>query len=117
MDRLLMYHNPVCSQSRGVDEILRERGVDYEVIRYLDNPLSREDFERILTLLPNEPAELVRKDKRFQELGLNEADYQTPEQVIDVLLAHPELMQRPIIIRGNRAVLARPSEKALELLD
>lgn len=112
-----MYHNPVCSQSRGADEILRERGVDREVIHYLDSPLSRKDFERILTLLPNEPAELVRKDKRFQELGLNEADYQTPEQVIDVLLAHPELMQRPIIIRGNRAVLARPSEKVLELLD
>jgi arsenate reductase (glutaredoxin) len=117
VDRLLMYHNPVCTQSRGVEEILRERGVDCEVIRYLDNPLSREDFERILTLLPNESAELVRKDERFRELGLNEADYQTSEQVIEVLLAHPELMQRPIIIRGDRAVLARPSEKVLELLD
>jgi arsenate reductase len=112
-----MYHNPVCTQSRGVEEILRERGVDCEVIRYLDSPLSREDIERILTLLPNEPAELVRKDERFRELGLNEADYQTPEQVIEVLLAHPELMQRPIIIRGDRAVLARPSEKVLDLLD
>ena len=112
-----MYHNPVCIQSRGVEEILRERGVDCEIVRYLDSPLSHEDFERILTLLPNEPSELVRKDERFQELGLNEADYQTPEQVIDVLLAHPELMQRPIIIRGNRAVLARPSEKVFELLD
>lgn len=117
MDRMLMYHNPVCSQSRGADEILRERGVDCEVINYLDSPLSRGDFERILSLLPSEPAELVRKDKRFQELGLNEANYQTPEQVIDVLLVYPELMERPIIIRGDRAVLARPSEKVLELLD
>jgi arsenate reductase len=117
MDGLLVYHNPVCGQSRGAEEILRDRGVAYQVIRYLDHPLSREDFERILALLPNEPADLVRKDKRFQELGLNEADYQTPEQVIDVLLVHPELMQRPIIIRGDRAVLARPSEKVLELLD
>lgn len=117
MDRLVMYHNPACSQSRGVDEILRERGVDCKVICYLDSPLSRDDFERILSLLPNEPAELVRKDKRFHELGLNEADYQTQEQVIDVLLGHPELMQRPIVIRGNRAVVARPSEKVLELLD
>jgi arsenate reductase len=117
MDRLHMYHNPACGQSRRADEILRERGVDCEVIRYLDNPLSREDFERILTVLPNDPAEVVRKDKRFQELGLNESDYQTPEQVIDVLLAHPELMERPIIVWGDRAVLARPAEKVLELLD
>ena len=68
-------------------------------------------------MLPNPPSDLVRKDKNFNELGLNEADYQTREQVIDLLLEHPVLMQRPIIVRGDRAVLARPSEKVLELLD
>jgi arsenate reductase len=57
----------------------------------------------------------VRKDKNFTALGLDEADYQTREQVIDVLLAHPILMQRPIIIHGDRAVIARPAEKVLEL--
>lgn len=84
---------------------------------YLKNPLSRADFERFLTLLPNPAAELVRKDKRFKALELNEADYTTPETVIAVLLEHPELMQRPIIIRGERAVLARPGEMVEELLD
>ena len=84
---------------------------------YLKNPLSRTDFERFLTLLPNPAAELVRKDKRFKELQLNEADYTTPETVVAVLLEHPELMQRPIIIRGERAVLARPGEVVEELLD
>ncbi len=63
------------------------------------------------------PADLVRKDKNFKELGLNEADYQTREHVIALLLEHPVLMQRPVIIKGERAVLARPSEKVLELLD
>ena len=84
---------------------------------YLKDPLSRADFERFLTLLPNPAAELVRKDKRFKALELNEADYTTPETVIAVLLEHPELMQRPIIIRGERAVLARPGEMVEELLD
>ncbi|MCE2485308.1 MAG: hypothetical protein J4F42_07330 [Desulfurellaceae bacterium] len=84
---------------------------------YLKNPLSRADFERFLTLLPNPAAELVRKDKRFKALELNEADYTTPETVVAVLLEHPELMQRPIIIRGERAVLARPGEMVEELLD
>ena len=84
---------------------------------YLKNPLSRADFERFLTLLPNPAAELVRKDKRFKELQLNEADYTTSETVVAVLLEHPELMQRPIIIRGERAVLARPGEMVEELLD
>jgi arsenate reductase len=75
------------------------------------------DLEKILDMLPGPPAELVRKDKRFDELGLVETDYQTREQVIDLLLEHPVLMQRPVIIRGNRAIIARPSAKVLELLD
>lgn len=100
-----------------MQDILRERGVEFDVIRYLDNPPSRSDFERFLDLLADPPADLVRKDKRFKELNLNEADYQSREQVIDLLLEHPELMQRPIIVRGDRAVLARPSDKVLELLD
>lgn len=79
--------------------------------------MTRADYERFLTLLPNPPADLVRKDKRFKELGLNEADYTTPEAVVKILLEHPELMQRPIIIRGDRAVLARPGEMVKELLD
>jgi arsenate reductase len=98
-------------------ELLRERGVEFDVIEYLKRPLDRATLERFLDLLPDPPAELVRKDKRFKELGLDPAGYVTREQVVAVLLAHPELMQRPVVIRGDRAVLARPSEKVLTLLD
>jgi len=97
-------------------DILRERGVEFDVIEYLKNPLTRTDLERFLELLPDPPADLVRKDKHFEELGLNAADYTTREAVIRVLLDHPRLMQRPIIVRGQRAVLARPSDKVLALL-
>jgi arsenate reductase len=97
--------------------ILRERGVEFDVIRYLDEPLSREVLEGLLDRLSEPPSALVRKDKRFAELGLDEDQYQTREAVVDVLLAHPELMQRPIIVRGERAVIGRPPEKVLELLD
>ena len=57
------------------------------------------------------PADLVRKDKRFKELGLNPDNYATRDQVVALLLMHPELMQRPVIVRGKRAVIARPPEK------
>ena len=96
---------------------MQERGVEFDVIEYLKSPLSRGDFERFLDLLPDEPAELVRKDKKFKELGLKADDYVTREAVVEVLLQHPELMQRPVIIRDQKAVIARPSEKVLELLD
>jgi arsenate reductase len=117
MDQVRIYHNPVCSKSRGALDILRERGVEADVVEYLQAPPDRDTLEHFLDLLPSSPAELVRKDKRFQELGLDAADYQDREAVVDLLLAHPELMERPVLIRGDRAVIARPSEKVLELLD
>ncbi len=116
MSEVTIYHNPACGKSRGALEILRERGVDTQVIAYLDTPPERAALERMLDLLPGDPAELVRVDKRFKELGLDAGRCTTREQVVALLLKHPELMQRPVVIRGRRAVIARPSELVLELL-
>jgi arsenate reductase len=116
MARILVYHNPACSKSRGALEILRERDVEVDVVEYLKTPPDRATLERILDLLPEPPADLVRKDKRFRELGLDPGAAETRGAVIELLLAHPELMQRPVVVVGDRAVLARPSEKVLELL-
>ena len=117
MDRVTIWHNPVCGKSRGALEILRERGVACEVVEYLKTPPDRATLERFLALLAGPPADLVRKDKRFAELGLQAGDYTTREQVVGLLLEHPELMERPVVIRGDRAVIARPSERVLDLLD
>ena len=96
---------------------MRERDVEFDVIEYLKTPLSREALERIVDLVPDSPQEMVRKDKNFKELGLDADDYTSKEAVVNVLLEHPKLMQRPIIIRGEQAVIGRPSEKVLALLD
>lgn len=116
MTSVTIYHNPRCSKSRGALEILDRKGVEHEVVEYLERHPSRADLEHILDLLPGEPAELVRQDKRFRELGLDPADYQGADAVVQLLLAHPELMERPVVIRGDRAVIARPPEKLEELL-
>ena len=99
-----------------MDTLLRERGVEFDVVEYLKQPIGRAGLERILDAIPDPPAELVRKDKRFTELGLEAADYVTRERVVDLLVEHPELMQRPVVFRGTRALIARPSERVLELL-
>jgi len=96
--------------------MLRERDVEFDVIEYLKQPLDRETLERIAALLPDPPSALIRQDRNFQELGLDPADYRTLKSVIDLLLEHPRLMQRPIFVVGDRAVIARPSERVLELL-
>lgn len=98
-------------------EILRDRGVEFDVVEYLKNPLTRADFERILAAIPDEPAALVRNDKRFGELGLDAADYTTAEAVVGLLLEHPELMQRPVVFKGDAALICRPSDTVLAFLD
>jgi arsenate reductase len=97
-------------------ELLRERGVEFDAIEYLKTPPTREALEKILAMLEGPAAELVRKDKRFTELGLKAEDYTEPKKIVALLLEHPELMQRPIVIRGNRAIIARPPEKLTALL-
>jgi arsenate reductase (glutaredoxin) len=115
MESVVIYHNPGCGSSRGALGLLNERGTKLEVIEYLKKPPARADLERILKILDSPPADLVRKDKRFKELGLNPDDYVDAKSVIAILLKHPELMQRPIVIRGGRALIARPPEKLNEL--
>jgi len=73
-------------------------------------------LERFLDLLPNESAELIRQDNHFKQLGLDIGDYQSADAVVGLLLEHPRLMQRPVVVRGDRAVIARPSELVEELL-
>ena len=100
-----------------MQDILRERGVEFDVVEYLKHPLDRAGLERILAAIPDAPDALVRKDKRFSELGLRAEDYVQRDAVVRLLLAHPELMQRPVVFRGSRALIARPSEKVRDLLD
>ncbi len=96
--------------------MLRARDVEFDIIEYLKDHPSRETLGKIIDMLDDPVADLVRKDKRFKELKLNPADYVDKQAVIALLLEHPELMQRPIVIRGKRAIIARPPEKLEALL-
>ena len=96
--------------------MLRAQGVEFDIVEYLKTPLHRTALERIVAMLDTPPAELVRKDRRFEELSLKAGDYVTAEAVVALLLKHPELMQRPVVVKGNKAVIARPPERMLPLL-
>ena len=112
-----VFHNQACSKSRGALAILDDQGVSYDVIKYLDTPPDRQTLERILDAIDDDATALVRTDDaKFKALGIQKSDVTTREQVIDVLLAHPEVMQRPVVFVGDKAVIARPSEKVLDLL-
>ena len=97
-------------------QIVADRGLDAEVTEYLKAPLDRQGLEHIVDTIDEPPGDLVRKDARFKALRLTASEYTSREEVVALLLEHPELMERPVVIIGNRGVIARPPEKLLELL-
>lgn len=111
-----VYFNPSCSNCRTVKGILEERGVEATYVEYLEQAPGREEIERVMGLLGIEdPREMMRaKEPVYGELGLGTAGR---EELIDAMAAHPILIQRPIVVVGERAVIARPGERVLELLD
>ena len=115
MRDVTVWHNARCSSSRGACGLLEEQGVDATVVRYLDTPPDRAEIERVISLLGiDDPREMMRThEAEYRELGLAKADR---DALIDAMVAHPILIQRPIVIRGDRAVIARPAERLLELL-
>lgn len=115
MQELLAWINPRCSKSRGLVALLEESGQSYQLREYLQDPPSVTELQRALVALgTNDPRVLIRtKESLYGELGLAQAD---AEQLLEALAAHPSLLERPVLFAGERAVVARPPEKAQELL-
>jgi arsenate reductase len=112
----LFLHNPHCSKSRAALELVRVAGVELPVREYLDDPLSVDELRRIVGLLGGmRPIEIVRRaEAEYAALGLSDA---TPdEEVLRAMAEHPILIERPILVRGDRAVVGRPPELVRELL-
>ncbi|WP_435101581.1 arsenate reductase (glutaredoxin) [Arhodomonas sp. AD133] len=110
-----IYHNPRCSKSRQTLALLREHGVEPDIVEYLKTPPSATEIERLLTLLELEPRELMRrKEQEYRDLGL--AEISDRGRLIQAMTEHPRLMERPIVVNGERATLGRPPEQVLEIL-
>ena len=117
--KVIMWHNPRCSKSRQTLQLLQEKGITPEIRKYLEDPPSAEEIREALKLLGFSSArELMRrKEKEYRELGLK--DVEDEEKLIAAMVAHPRLIERPVVIvedeRGRRAALGRPPEKVLSL--
>jgi arsenate reductase len=113
---ILLLHNPRCSKSRAVKEILETGGVEFVCRHYLDDPLSRDELEDLARRLSRPPREWLRTgEPAYGEAGLSaDAD---AGRILEAMVAHPILMERPIVVRGERALVGRPPECVGELLD
>ena len=117
MTGYVLYHNPRCSKSRGALELLQERGVQPQVLRYLDTPPDADTLRGLVEKLGIPPRELLRTgEEEYRSLGLADASVDDAA-LIAAMAAHPGLIERPILVRGARAVIGRPPERVLELVD
>jgi len=111
-----IYHNPRCSKSRQTLQLLKDNNIEPQIVKYLDTPPSREELEAILEMLGMEPRDLMRKkEKEYKALGLDDPNL-SREQLIDAMVAHPRLIERPIVIKDGKAAIGRPPEQVLEIL-
>lgn len=117
MSEFTLYHNPRCSKSRQTLELLQQHGIDPDIVLYLENPPTKKQLKELLKKLGIKPRDLVRRgEDEYKVLHL--ADVAVgDEALLDAMIEHPKLIERPIVVRGERACLGRPPENVLELLD
>jgi arsenate reductase len=116
MDTYTIYHNPRCSKSRAALALLQERHLPLRVVEYLKTPPSRDQLAALRKSLGVSPHEWVRKNEaEFKAAGLSAESSEI--ELLDAMAKHPVLIERPIVVRGNRAVVGRPPERVLELVE
>ncbi len=117
MAELTVYEKRTCTTCRNLARLLEERGIDFDQVDYHVEPLPREKIAELVRKTGRPAAELLRrKEPVFEELGLGERDDLEDDEVIDLMAEHPQLLERPVVERGDRAVLARPVERIEALL-
>jgi len=110
-----IYHNPRCTKSRQTLALLQENGVEPEVILYLENIPTANDLKDLLSKLGISPMQLIRKGEAIWKENYKGKEL-SDAQIIDAMIAHPKLIERPIVVKDNKAVLGRPPENVLELI-
>ena len=111
-----IYHNPRCSKSRATLELLQEHNVAADVIEYLKTPPGKEELEQLLEMLKLEPRQLMRTgESEYVELGLDDETL-SRDALIEAMVTHPKLIERPIVVHNSKAIIGRPPEKVLDIL-
>ena len=116
MSDVIIYHNPRCSKSRATLQLLRDRGIEPRIVAYLKDPPDEDELSRILGMLGMGPYELIRTgEDAYLEFGVA-SKKNNPRQLMREMIAHPILIERPIVVNGNKARIGRPPECVLEIL-
>ncbi|MBW2960658.1 arsenate reductase (glutaredoxin) [Mesonia aestuariivivens] len=110
-----IYHNPRCSKSRDGLKILEESGKDFQIVKYLDVPMKKEEIKKVLELLEISAEELIRKNEKVWKENYKDKEL-SEDEIIAAMQEHPKLIERPIVVNNEKAVIGRPPEKIKDLL-
>lgn len=115
-DKITIYEKPTCTKCREMNKFLGEQGIDFSKVNYYIEPLGEQKLRELIGKMGIKPRELLRTSEPvYRELGLGKKDF-SDDQIIALMVKHPDLIQRPIVERGKRAVLGRPTENVKALL-
>ena len=115
MDKITVYEKPTCTTCRKVLKILIENGVDFEKINYYIEPFKKSQLQSLMSKMKMKPSEILRaKEEIYKKLKIKEKNF-SEDEILELMIKHPDLVQRPIVEKGNKAILARPPEKINEL--
>jgi arsenate reductase len=115
-DKITVYEKPTCTKCREMDRFLRESNVDFSKINYYLEPIGEQKLRELIKKMGIAPRDLLRKSEPvYRELGLGKGEF-SDDEIISLMARHPDLIQRPIVERGDRAVLGRPTENVEPLL-
>ena len=115
-EKFVIYHNPSCSKSRETLQILQDNNVDADIVEYLEDPPSADELRRIVDLLGVTARDLLRSTEQVYKDADLDDDSLSDDEIIEAICEYPALLQRPIVISGERAVIGRPPDKVLEIL-
>ena len=116
MANVTIWHNPRCGKSRDAANLLEEKGIDAEVVKYLETPPTKEELKAVLKMLGISARELMRtKEDIYKELNLKEETNE--EKLIEAMVANPKLIERPVVIKDGKAAIGRPLQNIIDILD
>ena len=114
--RFTIYHNPRCRKSREVLKFLEEKNIKFKVVKYLDQNFDKQSLKKVLDIIGKKPSDALRKNEEIWKKQLNSKNI-GEDKILELMIQHPQLIERPIVVHGNKGVMARPLENLIDFIN
>ena len=114
--RFTIYHNPKCRKSREASQLLEEKNIKFKVVKYLDQNFDKQSLGKVLDIIGKKPSDALRKNEEIWKKHLNRKNI-GEDEILELMIQYPKLIERPIVVYGNKGVIARPLENLIDFIN